>query len=111
VGFDFNFYGPDISNISSYAISLLANLNARGESNTVIKMNDITTPHITLGSHPRQRTGGVDGGDGYPMDPGSSVVNNTVQQEILAVEAAENVTIESRRASTERGMSGTLTQV
>jgi hypothetical protein len=39
----------------SYVISLLANLNARGQSSSVIHMIDISTPQIAVGS-PQQRT-------------------------------------------------------
>jgi hypothetical protein len=84
--------------VFSYVLSLLANLNARGQSNTEAHINDISTPQIAVGS-PQQQT---DEGDGLPSQlqlsavaaPGNSLIN-AVKQGAPAIEDAANVTTES----------------
>jgi hypothetical protein len=79
----------------SYVISLLANLNARGQSNSEIHMSDISTPQIAGGISAQQQTNG--GGDPTPLLQASSVlapessVINAIQQEAPTVKEVQNL--------------------
>jgi hypothetical protein len=83
----------------SYVISLLANLNARGQLSSEVHMSDVPTPQITVGSSAQQQ---ANEGDGPPplfqassaVAPGTSVIN-TVSQGAPTAEEAQNVTTES----------------
>jgi hypothetical protein len=88
-----------MTGMSSYSISLLANLNARGQLNSEINMDDIATPQIAVGSPPPQQT---DEGGKLPsliqavsvIASGTSVVN-AVQLGASIIEEAQNMTVET----------------
>jgi hypothetical protein len=88
---------------SSYVISLLANLNARGHSSSEMFLDDIATPRITSGSTSRQHASRSEGGVALPtflpessiIDPRISVVNITVHQDVPAANEDQNVTVKT----------------
>jgi hypothetical protein len=87
----------------SYVISLLANLNARGPSNSEIYINDISTPQIAVGSSAQQQTNEGSGPDlllqaSSAIAPETSLIN-TIQQETPIIEEAQNVSTKSVASS------------
>jgi hypothetical protein len=53
---NFNSQEFSMTKMFSYVISLLANLNARGQTDSNIYMSDVTTLQITVGSSAQQQT-------------------------------------------------------
>jgi hypothetical protein len=92
---DFNCQESCLTKMFSYVISLLANLNARGQSNSEIHMNDISTPQIAVTSLAQQQI--TEGGSLPTLLQASSIVapgisvDNIVQLEAPIVKAAESL--------------------
>jgi hypothetical protein len=85
-----------LTKLFSYVISLLANLNARGQLSSEIHMSDVPTPQIAVGSLVQQQTN--EGGSPPPplqassvITPGTSVVA-TISQGAPVKEAQNAIT-------------------
>jgi hypothetical protein len=94
----FNSQESNLTKMFSYVISLLANLNARGQLSSEIHMSDVPTPQIAVGSSVQQQTN--EGGGPPPLLQASSVVApktsviNAISQEAPTAKEAQNVTTE-----------------